>query len=154
MSSWLLSTIYANTLLSLCKLLWDEFLSHWIFIEYSLSLCGNLNTISSSKCKVRGRPLSLFKSVLDLKDFLFHSTLINLRFPSTCFTWSNNHSVNDGIVAQLDRFLTNYHWVFLFHEFSILHFPKIHSDYSLILAKMTTQSLTILPNPFALRPFG
>lgn len=45
----------------------------------------------------------LSRSILDFKNFLFYSILIDLRFSSTCFTWSNNHFGNSRIRARLNR---------------------------------------------------
>ncbi|KAH9707854.1 hypothetical protein KPL70_012694 [Citrus sinensis] len=140
--SWL-TAIYASPNPGLRKYLWSELdnLAQTVYGPWILG--GDFNTILYDSEKKGGSPTGTGACTLFQSWFNLHN-MHDLQFHGPGFTWSRG-----SLLKCLDRVICNSEWACTFSNSSVLHLPKLNSDYRPILVRSTDLSSRVLSS----RPF-
>jgi hypothetical protein len=107
--------------------------------------------ILSQSENLGGRPYAS-SSTDAFHGFLNSCGMIDLRFSSNPFTWSNKRRDHHLIKEHLDRGIATSHWVHLFSHYSVQHLPTYSSDHNPIILNTAPTDLT-LQRPFRFEEF-
>jgi hypothetical protein len=148
---WLLSCIYGPLVHNNKTMLWDSLLDVGRDFNGPWLCISDFNMILSQSSKQGGRPYASSSSNA-FHGLLDSCGMIDLRFSSNPYTWSNKRQGPHLIKERLDRGIANSHWVHLFSHYSIQHLPAYSSDHNRIILNTVPTDLT-LPCPFRFEEF-
>ncbi|XP_030479313.1 uncharacterized protein LOC115696560 [Cannabis sativa] len=121
-------TPYGNKKANLWAYLVDKVLScksPWLVV-------GDLNCVLNDEEKMGGRAVTS-KDTMWLKDFLYYSGGIDLRFNGCKYTWQNKRFQGDLIRERLDRGIGSSEWIAYFPDVRVRNFPISISDHAPII---------------------
>ncbi|XP_073101452.1 uncharacterized protein [Elaeis guineensis] len=106
---------------------------------YPMLLIGDFNVITDSTEKRGGRGFNADIEVREFRNFVNSSSLIDLGFSGSAFTWCNNRFGHARVWERLDRALANDGWINYFPDSIVTHLPRIGSDHCPLLLQVSSQ---------------
>ena len=106
---WLFSTIYASPRLAKRTILWNNLMHTAELHSMPWVIAENFNEPLSSADKLRGRVVSISRSLL-LKECLDKCNMVDLGYPGSRFTWTNWRDTHVLIQERINRFFVNTDW--------------------------------------------
>lgn len=97
---------------------------------------GDLNEVLGNDEKEGGNLISWSRTRF-LREFMDSNSLFDLGFRGCKFTWQNQHVDGTLIKSRLDRGLGNEAWLRQWPNSSVIHCPRMGSDYALIILSLT-----------------
>ncbi|WOK97061.1 hypothetical protein Cni_G05769 [Canna indica] len=129
---WMLSGLYASNVADERRVLW-KFLSKMEMEDIPWLIIGDFNCVCSQEDKMGGNPFKWGESINDYQKMCNSVGLIEANFKGNRFTWCNNRTGKNKILARLDKALMNWCWFNTFGYVQVFHFSRIASDHRPIL---------------------
>lgn len=101
-------------------------------------LLGDFNVIMSANEKRGGIPFNINEAE-DFINFISDTSLLDVGFSGSPFTWCNNRSTNARIWKRLDRVLVDPLWLNSGVNTSVLHLARVGSDHAPLLISHGSQ---------------
>lgn len=98
---------------------------------------GNFNEIFHSTDKFGSRSVNNSRSN-QFADSIDYCNLFDLGYKGSKLIWTNKRRYDYHILEWLDRLFANYEWLSLFHESTVCHLPRTHSDHTPLLLTCQT----------------
>ncbi|XP_043694325.1 uncharacterized protein LOC122645036 [Telopea speciosissima] len=134
----LITFVHGLCLVTERRQLWADLLDSVRDTDLPWAVGGDFNAVLDPLEKVGGRA-ACSTSLEEFGNFVSDAGLVDGGFIGNSFTWSNNQSGGNKVVAHLDRFLFNGQWAELFAVSKVMHLSRVCSDHSPILLECATQ---------------
>lgn len=135
----IISVIYNSYHLHNQCFLWHE-LSKITTLHLPWLILGNFDAILARHERRVGFFSSYIRKARSFLNFVESNNLLDLKYSSSQFTWSNNQSGSARRWARLDRCLVNVEWNSFFISYNLKHLSCAFSDHSPLLLFVCIQS--------------
>ena len=112
--------------------LWQYLCSPPFPNHHPWAVIGDFNAVSSAVEKLSIHPINS-PATSEFTNMMISSSLLDIGFSGSRFTWSNNRQGKSYMAARLDRSLTNHAWSLSFPDALLQHLVRQNSDHSPIL---------------------
>ncbi|XP_028557033.1 uncharacterized protein LOC114581320 [Dendrobium catenatum] len=132
---WKVASAYASPKAIIKKGLW-ECLEKNCSVDCHMVVGGDFNCVLSQEEKRGGNKFIMSQGSLDMKKFMIHNDLHEVKSMGPKYTWYNNKSGGARILEKLDRCLINSTALNAIHLAQVKHLSRIASDHCPILLEI------------------
>ncbi|KAL4367798.1 hypothetical protein GQ457_05G016360 [Hibiscus cannabinus] len=137
-----ITAVYASPCASVRRFVWDKLRCLDPGPDHAWLLGGDFNAIYNSEDRMGGSRSRLGVSHA-MKNFVFETGLVDVRFRGIRFTWKRG-----SLSQRLDRCLANERWLDRFPTSVVLHLDRLGSDHRPILLDTNIGGVRHVERPF------